>query len=56
MDAASGLATTATLTPSEPDAMHLMYHIDPATGKRVYTLKKVNAATGKATTSAHPGE
>ena len=26
-----------------------MYHIDPSTGKRVYTLKKVNEATGKAT-------
>lgn len=36
--------------------MHLMYHIDPSTGKRVYTLKKVNEANGKATTSAHPGE
>ena len=34
--------------------MHLMYSIDPKTGKRLYTLKKV-APDGKASTSAHPG-
>ena len=33
--------------------MHLMYSIDPKTGKRLYTLKKV-APDGKASTSAHP--
>ena len=42
--------------PHRVPTMHLMYYTDPNTGKRVYTLKKVNAATGKATTSAHPGE
>ena len=31
-----------------------MYSIDPKTGKRLYTLKKV-APDGKASTSAHPG-
>lgn len=34
--------------------MHLMYSIDPKTGKRLYTLKKV-APDGTASTSAHPG-
>ncbi|KAI9338710.1 ribosome biogenesis protein Nop10 [Zopfochytrium polystomum] len=33
--------------------MHLMYHLDEATGKRIYTLKKVTAS-GKVTKSAHP--
>ncbi len=32
--------------------MHLMYTEDPATGKRIYTLKKVLDAT--VTKSAHP--
>ena len=32
-----------------------MYSIDPKTGKRLYTLKKV-APDGKASTSAHPGK
>ncbi|KAF2455686.1 nucleolar RNA-binding protein [Lineolata rhizophorae] len=32
--------------------MHLMYTTDLATGKRVYTLKKV--VDGEATQSAHP--
>jgi H/ACA ribonucleoprotein complex subunit 3 len=35
--------------------MHLMYSIDPKTGKRLYTLKKA-APDGKASTSAHPGK
>ena len=32
--------------------MHLMYTEDPATGKRIYTLKKV--LDGTVTKSAHP--
>ncbi|KAJ4503827.1 snoRNP complex protein [Exophiala dermatitidis] len=32
--------------------MHLMYTEDPATGKRIYTLKKV--LDGVVTKSAHP--
>jgi rRNA maturation protein Nop10 len=34
------------------DTMHLMYTEDPATGKRIYTLKKV--LDGVVTKSAHP--
>lgn len=32
--------------------MHLMCNVDPASGKRVYTLKKI--FEGKITKSAHP--
>ena len=33
--------------------MHLMYYTDPATGKRVYSLKKEDT-NGAPTLSAHP--
>jgi H/ACA ribonucleoprotein complex subunit 3 len=36
--------------------MHLMYHLDPVTGRRTYTLKKECEKAGeeKVTESAHP--
>ena len=33
--------------------MHLMYYLDPATGKRVYTLKKTTPSN-TVSESAHP--
>lgn len=33
--------------------MHLMYHLDAKTGKRVYTLKKTSPS-GSITKSSHP--
>jgi H/ACA ribonucleoprotein complex subunit 3 len=51
----SGLLTIQFFFPCafSTDTMHLMFHQDPKTGKRVYTLKK-QSPSGGITKSAHP--